>query len=160
MGTNLSRRALLRGNFSARPVPRPPWTGDHFTDDCVRCGDCIAACPSQILFKGDGGYPQLSFETDGCSFCGECAASCNEPVFDLDRLALPWHAVVSDKCLTVANIHCQSCQDACEPRAIRFSPTLGRAPSPQLALDACNGCGACVAVCPTNAITLEANNAS
>lgn len=151
----ISRRALLRGNLGAPHAPRPPWTSDNFTDDCVRCGDCIEACPPQILIKGDGGFPQIDFQVDGCTFCGKCAESCAQPVFDRARTALPGRAVFGDKCLAFAGIHCQSCQDACEPRAIRFRPALGRAPSPQLELDACTGCGACVAVCPTNSIALE-----
>lgn len=155
MSAPLSRRVLLRGASAARPVRRMPWTGENLTDACTRCGECISACPGELLFKGDGGFPEIRFVQDGCDFCGKCADSCREPVFDLSRPAFEWRAVLADKCLAYAQIDCRSCQDACEPQAIRFRPTLGNTPQPQLLPDACNGCGACLAVCPADAIRLE-----
>ena len=158
MSAILSRRALLRGGSSARPVRRPPWTGDNLTDICTRCSDCINACPDNLLYKGDGGFPEISFREEGCNFCGKCAEVCSEAVFDIGRLAFEWHIAITGNCLALSDIDCQSCQDACEPRAIRFRPTLGRAPQPELLLDACNGCGACLAVCPADAIKLETSH--
>ncbi|MFE8731076.1 4Fe-4S dicluster domain-containing protein, partial [Aeromonas hydrophila] len=55
-------------------------------------------------------------------------------------------------CLANGQVYCQRCQDSCEPRAIRFIPTLGRVPTPVIELDSCNGCGACVADCPVGSI--------
>lgn len=158
MSVSLARRSFLRGrlgnNRSSSDERRPPWTDESFTEACVRCGDCIDACPENILFKGDGGFPQIHFEHEGCTFCQECVRACDEPVFDLAREAFSWRAAIRDNCLALANIHCQSCQDACEPDAIRFTPSPGHVPTPQVALDDCTGCGACVAVCPQDAIEL------
>ena len=56
-GVNLSRRGLFRGRLSApRPGIQLPWSvsWDEFVAGCTRCGDCLAACPEQILIKGDG----------------------------------------------------------------------------------------------------------
>lgn len=156
MTSALSRRALLRGAAHARPVRRPPWTGENLTDLCSRCNDCVTACPEQILFRGDGGFPEVRFEQEGCTLCGECADVCQAGVFDLARPAFPWVAAIGPTCLALNNIDCQACKDACEPRAVQFRPTLGRVPQPHIDLHACTGCGACVAVCPNQAIDLEA----
>jgi len=159
MTTMLSRRALLRGVGKGTPVHRPPWTGDDFTDLCTRCSDCIAACPDQLLFKGDGGFPEISFTQEGCNFCGQCAQVCKVQAFNTSVPAFTWLISLTESCLALADIDCRSCEDACEPRAIRFRPALGRPAQPELSLDACNGCGACVAVCPADAIRLEEPNA-
>lgn len=151
----LSRRALFRRARGLDDAKRPPWTDADFTDHCTRCHACIDACPESILFKGDGGFPEIRFDQDGCTFCGECASVCDEPVFDLTRPAFPWRAVVQKHCLTHAGIHCQSCQDACDVNAIRFPLKPGQTPKPELDTELCNGCGACLAVCPNDAITLE-----
>lgn len=152
----VSRRALFRQLAGKHEAPRrPPWTGDNLTDRCTRCNDCIEACPEQVLFRGDGGFPEIDFSAEGCTFCGDCASACEADVFDLSRQAFPWTAVIRDQCLAYAGIACQSCQDACEPRAIRFSPQLGGVPQPQLDEDACTGCGACLSSCPTHSISLE-----
>ncbi|MBD4688740.1 4Fe-4S dicluster domain-containing protein, partial [Xanthomonas citri pv. citri] len=51
----------------------------------------------------------------------------------------------------------RSCGDGCESRAIRFRPALGGIATLQLDLTACNGCGACLSVCPTSAISILRN---
>lgn len=154
MSTSLTRRALLRG-APGRAAQRPPWTAADFTDTCTRCTLCIEACPEQLLARGDGGFPEISFQEAGCSFCEFCAQACEAGVFDLRRPAFSWRASISDRCLPLGNIDCRACQDTCEPAAIRFVPTLGRPAQPSLSLDDCTGCGACVAVCPNDAISLE-----
>lgn len=156
MSVSQSRRAFLTGSSPASSVLRqPPWTGDDYTDLCSRCGDCLKVCPEQVLVAGDGGFPELVFRGDGCTFCEQCVNACPEPVFDLTRVAFSWRAAIGDRCLPLHGIHCQSCQDACEPRAIGFRPRLGGPPEPSVATEVCTGCGACVALCPEDAITLD-----
>ena len=41
-----------------------------------------------------------------------------------------------------------------EQQAIRFSPRLGRVPTPGIHAESCNGCGACVADCPVGSISI------
>lgn len=150
----LARRTLLRRLGGAPEVRRPPWTASDFLEGCSRCNACVDACPEQVLRIGDGGFPQLDFSHAGCSLCSECASVCKAGVFDLARQAFAWHARIDAHCLALAGIHCRSCDDACEPRAIRFRPQLGGAVLPTLDTDLCNGCGACLAPCPGNAIHL------
>lgn len=154
MAVSLARRAFLRGGRPSASDHRPPWTGSDFIDTCVRCDSCINACPEGILRKGDGGFPRIDFEHDACTFCQECVQACDEPVFDLAREAFQWRAGIRDSCLAKAGIHCQSCQDACEPKAISFRYSVGHVPLPEVDIDSCTGCGACVAVCPQDAIEL------
>ncbi|EBZ8115558.1 4Fe-4S dicluster domain-containing protein, partial [Salmonella enterica subsp. enterica serovar Typhi] len=45
------------------------------------------------------------------------------------------------------------------PMAITFRPTLSGIYQPQLDSQACNGCGACVAICPVSAIKAENHHA-
>jgi ferredoxin len=66
----------------------------------------------------------------------------------------PLHASINDGCLARQNIVCRSCADACGTQAIRFTLRVGGAALPVLTIQACNGCGDCVAACPASAITL------
>ncbi len=151
----LNRRGLFRQARGLGEVRRPPWTAEDFTASCTRCEACISACPEGILFRGDGGFPEISFRQDGCTLCGECVQVCEDGVFDTAREPFPWRAAVQSHCLAHAGIHCQSCQDACEVSAIRFPLKPGQIPRPELDADLCNGCGACLAACPNDAIALE-----
>lgn len=156
------RRGLLRGRPAAGPAPiHPPWSRpDYFTALCTRCGACAAACPEAILRPGDGGYPDVDFTRGECSFCGACADACAEPIFD--RTAPPWalRASVAPSCLAMQRVVCRSCQDACPEGAIRFQPAPGGAAHARIDDAACTGCGACVAACPSGAVTLTHQTAS
>lgn len=65
-------------------------------------------------------------------------------------------AVIGLACIAYAqNVVCRSCGDGCEAAAIRFSPRQNGAALPFLVIELCTGCGDCVPVCPTGAITLR-----
>lgn len=155
-GVDLSRRGLFRGQLSARPPEvQLPWSipWPDFVADCTRCGDCLTACPEQILVQGDGGFPTVDFRRGECTFCTECVSACERPLFR-PTTETPWEymAHIEAGCLAHAQVFCQRCQDSCESRAIRFSPQLGRVPTPSVDSELCNGCGACVADCPVGSI--------
>ena len=153
------RRRLLRGRGRAaapgrRQAPRLPWLrADAFFERCTRCGHCVRACPEAIVTAGDGGLPAIDFARGGCTFCGACADACPEELF-ADRAGAPWsaRAAIGAACLAHRGVVCESCRDACEPRAIRFTPAPGRVPAPALDVHRCTGCGACVGMCPAGAI--------
>ncbi|MFA0057067.1 ferredoxin-type protein NapF [Vibrio echinoideorum] len=155
---DLSRRHL----FSRRKVDssqiRLPWINslENFTNDCTRCGKCIENCETKIIIVGDGGFPTVDFSKDECTFCYQCADVCPEPIFK-PKEETPWQAKasISDKCLAQQNVECRSCGDMCEPMAIQFQLRAGSVALPKIELDECNGCGACVAVCPTSAILVS-----
>ncbi|GAB2180453.1 ferredoxin-type protein NapF [Denitratisoma sp. agr-D3] len=156
---DIARRGFLRGQRpgSARPQPRPPWsvTEADFLRRCNRCDECIAHCPQGILLKGDGGFPTVNFAAAGCTFCGDCLRSCTSGAL-IDQGAAPWtwHAVMGEACLARQQVVCRSCGEACDAGAIHFPPRLGGVAQPVLDIALCTGCGACVAPCPSQAISL------
>ncbi|ABV86770.1 ferredoxin-type protein NapF [Shewanella pealeana] len=153
---NQSRRRLF--NRKKNDAVRPPWVklSIEFTDECTRCNKCISACETQIIVKGDGGFPEVDFKIDECTFCQECANACPENLFE-DTDTTPWQvkAKIQDSCMAYQGIWCQSCKDSCDSRAISFTLAVGKAPLPQIDTEACTGCGACVAPCPSGAIIIR-----
>jgi ferredoxin-type protein NapF len=154
------RRALqaLRVGVEHGPVMRPPWSlaEEPFLAGCTRCNACIEACPERILRHDAGGRPRVDFELGGCTFCRRCAESCPAGVF-VDPVYSPaWsaRAAVTAACLTRQGVYCSSCRDSCEAAAISFPPARGEVPRPRIDVERCTGCGACVAVCPSAAITV------
>jgi ferredoxin-type protein NapF len=161
-GTAVSRRQFLRGDVRGRRAGvRPPWVLPEpaFADRCTRCDDCIAACPSFLLTRGSGGYPEMDFGRGGCDFCGKCRAACRAGAFQPDgadrSVAWSHRAVVAASCLSAQGVVCRTCADHCEARAIRFRPALGGRSFAQVDVARCNGCGACVGVCPAGAVTMQ-----
>lgn len=154
-----TRRDFLRGRRTSTPLPqRPPWAGAEadFTARCSRCGDCLSACPTGILRKGEGGFPVVDFSRGECTFCGDCVNACMPGALRrLDGQA-PWSlsARIGEACLAQRGVECRICGEACAVAAIRFRPRAGGVALPQLSHEACTGCGACLAPCPSQAITL------
>lgn len=156
---DLARRSFFRGRPRPKAEIRPPWAlaEEAFVDRCTRCNDCLAACPTKILIAGDGGYPTVDFGRGECTFCAACVAACQpQALVKHAPEAAPWalKAVVGDRCLPRQGVECRTCEDFCEAAAIRFRPRLGGSPLPDIDPERCTGCGACVAPCPTRAITL------
>lgn len=159
---DLARRNLFRGRKASTPssVIRLPWVVNeqHFIDGCTQCGDCIKSCEENIIVKGDGGFPEIDFSKGECTFCQECIEVCQQPLFinERDEYQTAWQLDIEIKnnCLAMNQVVCQSCQDSCETEAISFKYLQSKTPQPQIELDKCNGCGACVSVCPQASIVL------
>ena len=157
---NPIRRQLLRGDTGARRLPlRPPWAVAEplFIDACSRCGDCINQCPEVILIKGSGGFPEVDFSRGECTFCGDCVKNCQTDALQQFEQLPPWnyHATISDACITHKQVVCRSCVEQCEPEAITLTPQPGGVGTPELDSERCSGCGACVSVCPSQAIQIQ-----
>ena len=151
-------RAAQAGERPGGPASlRPPWTNEaRIREHCTSCGDCIRACPEAILIAGRAGTPVVSFEAGSCIFCGECARACDEAVFG-DPSGQPWTAKadLAPSCLLNAGISCQTCTDACDDQALTFDMRGGLVGQIRVWADQCTGCGACVSVCPADAIAVR-----
>ena len=64
-------------------------------------------------------------------------------------------AQVVSHCFSWQGALCRLCETQCPQGAIRFKPAFGGFALPEVDGDVCNGCGACLAVCPTNAIIIK-----
>ncbi|MFQ3789498.1 ferredoxin-type protein NapF [Halomonas sp. A29] len=159
-----SRRALLKGRMRHESVIRPPWSIPEraFTQLCTRCGECVSACETQVIVAGDGGFPEVDFKLGECTFCQTCVEVCPEPIFDVRSQASPWShvATISQSCLGFQGVYCKSCGEVCEIVAIRFTFNSMHVPEPEVDTDACNGCGACVQLCPVQAVEMKCDTAS
>ena len=155
----VSRRQFMRGDFKARRTPqRPPWAlaEEAFLAACSGCGECLPVCATRIIVVVRG-YPEVDFERGECTFCGACAAACKDrALLRAESETVPWliKAQIADSCLARRGVECRTCGDHCPVAAIRFSPRLGRPPAAEVDAGSCTGCGACVAHCPANAISM------
>lgn len=158
---DFSRRRLFTRQPASSDSVTLPWVASPgtFTDDCTRCGRCVGVCESRIIEKSGGGFPAVNFSIDECTFCYACAEICPEPIF-LPRDQTPWQAkaMISQECLAGKQVECRSCSDSCETSAIKFRLQAGRVAQPEINFDDCNGCGACVSVCPVSAIRVSNNH--
>lgn len=162
---DISRRFFLRGQISrsskaiSTPI-RPPWALDEslFIESCIRCSDCISACPQGIIFVGDAGFPEVSFKQAECTFCTSCTKICKTGALDpsvSNQQAWDLDVSIQSNCLSLNAVVCRACGDNCETQAIRFKLKVGGISEPQISQDDCTDCGACVAVCPVDAVKIK-----
>ena len=152
-----SRRAFLNLPRRNKELPvRPPWSDEaSIAAHCTGCRECARACPESIIVPSANQSPVLDFDAGACTFCGACAEACPTDAIDSKRdFSWPWKAEVQDACLSRQGVMCRTCEDVCEPRAIRFKLALGGKSEPLIDADQCSGCGACAHSCPAQAIRL------
>lgn len=154
-----SRRGFFRGRPRPKAEIRPPWAlpEAEFTECCTRCNDCLSACPEQIVVSGDGGFPTIDFARGECTFCGDCVNACQPLALLKIAEQVPWSykALIAPNCLPHKGVECRVCGDYCDARAIRFLPRIGGSPLPEIDVEKCTGCGACIAPCPVTALTIR-----
>mgnify|MGYP003071609811 CR=1 FL=1 len=82
---HISRRGLFRGVIGATELPpeeqirkvhRPPFSAreDLFLAVCNGCGDCVSACPNNLL-RLVHNKAELDIEYMACDLCGKCILS-------------------------------------------------------------------------------------
>ncbi len=170
---------LLAGLFIPRLLKnktprffRPPASlpGDLFDTLCVRCGNCIKACPSNIIAHHKGTenksawmVPEISFEKKGycladCNLCGTVCPTGSISPFTIAAkkgLHIGSIEIALENCLLTKMKECGLCKSVCPYDAIHIvhagSPM---ATKPLADLTKCVGCGACAAVCPEGAIDM------
>ena len=148
---------------------RPPWalTESLFTDECTRCHECISVCEEQIIIIGDGGFPEINFHLGECTFCEACVDTCSQHSAN-DKPALMkqeghnafyFNITIDDACLAKQKVHCQSCKDVCDAGAISMpwpkNVTTGAIQTPEITIEDCTSCGACISTCPSQSISIN-----
>jgi len=158
----LSRAAFLQGAWRKdQTLIRPPWAKEEsdFIAHCdSSCQACSNACPEKIIVIGRGKYPHIDFSQGECTFCEQCVDACDYDALVKQGDGKPWihKAVIKmDQCITQQSVVCRSCSEMCEVAAIKFTPVIGGVSSPELNSDLCNGCGACINVCPSKALFIQ-----
>ncbi len=150
------RRRFLGVGRSATTRFYPPWSLPEplFAERCTRCDDCVRACPTGLLLRGDGGFPVASFADAACTFCGDCASACATGAIARTEDRAPWNfgIAIAASCLPLRGVECRVCGEACDTGAIRFRPRRGGVALPEVDNTACSACGACIAPCPAQAI--------
>ncbi|WP_093032131.1 ferredoxin-type protein NapF [Ruegeria marina] len=158
MASRHSRRDILRGaiRHDRAQIMRPPGAQPDFDRLCDDCGACSQACPQRIVRRSEHGGPVVDFRHGACTFCGDCARACPTGALVAEDIGVwPWRASILSSCLSYNGVSCRSCEDACEPRAIRFRLQTGGRAVPVLDQQACTGCGECAFTCPAQSVAFE-----
>jgi len=175
-GAGLARRTVLAatGGLAAATLARRTRGGDRplrppgsveearFAGMCVRCGNCVRACPSRIIRHDTGGLgiaslltPVLSFESGFCrADCRACGQVCPSGAIrrlgaeDKRRTVIGLAEVDLDTCLMASGRECTLCMAECPYQAIDIESPDEFSRRPRVDKSRCTGCGACEAVCP------------
>ena len=162
--------AAVRKMRRTASVPlRPPGATDEeqFTGVCIRCGNCIRACPTEIIHPDMGEHgiagwlaPILRFDEAYCrEDCTQCTEACPSgallpvAVEDKQKTPIGFPHVDMDICLLGDDRDCAACRTHCPFEAVHFrfdeeTYTL----TPEIDPDRCPGCGACEVACPTQPV--------
>ncbi len=140
---------------------RPPHAlpEPEFLIKCTGCGDCIAACPHDVVFAlpASSGLraettPALDLLKRGCHMCDAmpCVAACETGALELPEPAegtLPRLALVeidTKTCLAWLGPECGACAHACPvPGALAWEGGI----RPVVKTGLCTGCALCREAC-------------
>jgi ferredoxin-type protein NapF len=165
VGIGLLSRRIGRARGENAPL-RPPGAvaEQSFTGLCIRCGNCVRACPSEIIHQdtGQAGVagllaPIILYEKTYCiENCNACTQVC--PSGALQALSLKQKnkyvigeaLVDTSLCvLALGESDCDACMRACPFDAVRIKwDDEQYVAYPVVDRDKCNGCGACEISCP------------
>jgi len=159
-----ARLALGASGGGAKPLRPPGSAGEaRFAGLCIRCGNCLRACPSGIiepasLKQGLAGFlaPVVSFEEDYCrEDCHRCTHVCPsgaiEPMSLEEKQATPMGVARVDFsiCLLSEDRECDICARVCPYEAVDITWSEEEYLAvPQVDAEKCPGCGACQVECP------------
>lgn len=143
---------------------RPPYALDEleFILACTRCGDCIAACPHEVIFSLSArlgmkfaGTPALDLLNKGCHLCEDwpCVTACTP-----NALIKP-EPVISETAENATEISSETNGETNKADPLLCAPPkLARASINEQTCLPYSGpeCGACIGVCPIHgALTLD-----
>ncbi len=154
------------GQVAPQGLIRPPGALPEMDllAQCIRCGECMAACPTNTLqpIWLDAGFMGLfspalnlrrSYCSPECNMCGEvCPTGAIRSLSLSERVwAKTGTAVIfRQKCLAwEQQKSCMVCDEVCPYKAVKFIKEPGnRVPVPKVNEEKCAGCGYCEHYCP------------
>jgi ferredoxin len=149
---------------------RPPGSvsAGLFNVLCIRCGNCIKACPTKIISQRTEisnliawMTPEVTFQSNGycledCNLCSRVCPSGAITLFDINaksQLKMGIALIHPEKCLLTEFSECDRCKAACSYEAMDIvSYGMAGQMIPVVDTDKCTGCGACAAICPPQTI--------
>jgi ferredoxin-type protein NapF len=168
-GTSLAlwcrRIGVARSRADDAPL-RPPGavSEDSFAGLCMRCGNCVRACPSKIIHPDTGRAgitgllsPHVVYEKDYCrEDCARCTQVCPSGALRSLNLKQKTQYVIGEALLdgpvcllATGKRDCDACVKACPFGAIRIHWDEEQYVAyPMIDYRKCNGCGACEIACP------------
>lgn len=150
-------------------VPAGSLSLKNFSNHCVSCQLCVAACPNQVLRPSTAletlMQPEMSYERGycrpECTTCSQiCPAGAIRPIGIEEKSSIQiGHAVVNLEACVVNkdNVSCGNCARHCPAGAIRM---VKKNPDDENSIripvvneEKCIGCGACENLCPARPFT-------
>ncbi len=168
------------GQVAPPGLLRPPGALPEmdFLSQCVRCGECVAACPTNCLqpiwlsagFMGlfsPSFVPRRGYCDPKCNRCGQvCPTGAIRSLPKNDRIwaKMGTSVITPEKCLAWEHKKgCMVCDEVCGFDAVVFNKVPGNpVPVPEIIEDKCSGCGFCEHFCPVqnqSAIVVKPMNA-
>jgi len=154
---------------------RPPGSvaENSFLERCIRCGECIQACPTNFVQAAgtEAGFeaiwtPVLNARLGYCEYgCNKCTQVCPTGAIEphtpnqTKQFKIGTAVIDRNRCYTYGDgFNCTVCLDKCPipDKAIRTRPVAVNSFAGRLVTvnqiyvvpDLCNGCGVCEYVCP------------
>lgn len=119
----------------------------HSLCEVASCSRCVDACPHGAWLLDDA---SLQLDTGRCNGCGLCVAACTESAL-VGQVAVVKAEPAVNRRQFLRQTILFSVEKSLEPQAVL--PT--RSFVPVLAAAYCNGCDACVQLCPHQALQLD-----
>jgi ferredoxin len=177
LGTGAVLSSLVPMSWAKKqPGLRPPGNVDEasFKGGCIRCGSCSRVCPTGIIeptveWDDVAGFlaPRLRFSGSNyclqdCNLCGKvCPTGVIRPLAleAKNRHVIGIATIDLSACLLTLERECGVCVPRC-PRAAIVDVFLRETyqAAVKVLRERCNGCGACVGICPPKVVKVEAEN--
>lgn len=156
----------------SRQVLRPPGAlpEPQFKTTCIRCGNCVHACPTGVLKPSLDSNdwigaltPQILFIDSYClPECVQCGRVCPSGAivrFSQEgkiRFPVGIARIQISNCLLTRNRECDRCKTYCAYAAIEIKKSEADFSAFPFVVDTrCAGCGACQIICPVEAIRID-----